>query len=81
MEEEPYFCLLFQFTFAKMWLLFAQFEIRQKNLQAARKIMVRLLTLTVPGLLTKGEVTSLWLCLTGDGNWKVSQEQAAEGLH
>lgn len=40
------FFLLFQFTFAKMWLLFAQFEIRQKNLQAARKIMVRLLTLT-----------------------------------
>ncbi|XP_075872014.1 crooked neck-like protein 1 isoform X2 [Nelusetta ayraudi] len=28
-----------KFTFAKMWLLFAQFEIRQKNLQAARKIM------------------------------------------
>lgn len=46
-EEEPYFFLLLQFTFAKMWLLFAQFEIRQKNLQAARKIMVRLLTLTL----------------------------------
>lgn len=45
MEEERCFCLLFQFTFAKMWLLFGQFEIRQKNLQAARKIMVRLLTL------------------------------------
>uniref|UniRef100_A0AAX7UPA2 Crooked neck-like protein 1 n=1 Tax=Astatotilapia calliptera TaxID=8154 RepID=A0AAX7UPA2_ASTCA len=28
-----------KFTFAKIWLLFAQFEIRQKNLQAARKIM------------------------------------------
>uniref|UniRef100_A0AAV2K7H8 Crooked neck-like protein 1 n=1 Tax=Knipowitschia caucasica TaxID=637954 RepID=A0AAV2K7H8_KNICA len=28
-----------KFTFAKMWLLFAQFEIRQRNLQAARKIM------------------------------------------
>lgn len=42
-EEEPYVLLLLQFTFAKMWLLFAQFEIRQKNLQAARKIMVRLL--------------------------------------
>lgn len=27
------------FTFAKIWLLFAQFEIRQKNLQAARKIL------------------------------------------
>uniref|UniRef100_A0A669CL94 Crooked neck pre-mRNA splicing factor 1 n=1 Tax=Oreochromis niloticus TaxID=8128 RepID=A0A669CL94_ORENI len=31
-----------KFTFAKIWLLFAQFEIRQKNLQAARKIMVKL---------------------------------------
>lgn len=28
------------FTFAKLWLLFAQFEIRQKNLSAARKILV-----------------------------------------
>ena len=27
------------FTFAKMWLLYAHFEVRQKNLQAARKIM------------------------------------------
>ncbi|KAK5650608.1 hypothetical protein RI129_001637 [Pyrocoelia pectoralis] len=27
------------FTFSKMWLLFAQFEIRQKNLTAARKIL------------------------------------------
>lgn len=31
---------LFQFTFAKIWLLFAQFEVRQKNLQNARKVMV-----------------------------------------
>ncbi|ELT94667.1 hypothetical protein CAPTEDRAFT_207252 [Capitella teleta] len=28
-----------KFTFAKMWLLFAQFEIRQKNLTKARKIL------------------------------------------
>ncbi|KAM4521453.1 crooked neck-like protein 1 [Odontesthes bonariensis] len=28
-----------KFTFAKIWLLFAQFEIRQKNLQGARKTM------------------------------------------
>lgn len=28
------------FTFAKIWLLFAQFEIRQKSLQGARKVMV-----------------------------------------
>lgn len=27
------------FTFSKVWLLFAQFEIRQKNLTAARKIL------------------------------------------
>lgn len=31
-----------QFTFAKIWLLYSQFEIRQKNLQGARKVMVRL---------------------------------------
>ena len=31
-----------KFTFAKMWLLFAKFEIRQKNLTGARKILVRL---------------------------------------
>lgn len=30
-----------KFTFAKIWLLFAKFEIRQKNLQSARKILVR----------------------------------------
>jgi crooked neck len=29
-----------KFTFAKMWLMFAKFEIRQKNLQNARKILV-----------------------------------------
>ena len=28
-----------KFTFAKIWLLFAQFEIRQKDIRAARKIM------------------------------------------
>ena len=31
-----------QFTFAKVWIMFAQFEIRQLNLQAARKILVKL---------------------------------------
>jgi len=29
-----------KFTFAKVWLMFAKFEIRQKNLQAARRILV-----------------------------------------
>ncbi|XP_077367599.1 crooked neck-like protein 1 [Festucalex cinctus] len=28
-----------KFTFAKIWLLYSQFEIRQKNLQGARKVM------------------------------------------
>ncbi|KAM6906681.1 crooked neck-like protein 1 [Lycodopsis pacificus] len=28
-----------KFTFAKIWLLYAQFEIRQKNLQGARRVM------------------------------------------
>jgi len=32
-----------RFTFAKIWLLFAHFEVRQKNLSAARKILVRVL--------------------------------------
>lgn len=36
---------LLQFTFAKIWLLYAQFEIRQKNLQGARKVMVSFKTL------------------------------------
>ncbi len=30
-----------KFTFSKIWLMFAKFEIRRKNLQAARKILVR----------------------------------------
>jgi len=29
-----------RFTFAKVWLLFAHFEVRQKNLPVARKILV-----------------------------------------
>ena len=28
------------FTFAKVWLLYAYFEVRQKNLAAARKVLV-----------------------------------------
>lgn len=28
------------FTFAKVWLLFAHFEVRQKNLQGTRRILV-----------------------------------------
>ena len=29
-----------QFTFGKVWLLYAQFEIRQKDLKAARQALV-----------------------------------------
>ena len=29
-----------QFTFGKVWLLYAQFEIRQKDLKAARQAFV-----------------------------------------
>ena len=28
------------FTFAKIWIMFAHFEVRQKNLTRARKILV-----------------------------------------
>ena len=32
--------LILQFTFGKVWLLYAQFEIRQKDLKAARQALV-----------------------------------------
>lgn len=32
--------LFLQFTFGKVWLLYAQFEIRQKDLKAARQALV-----------------------------------------
>ena len=32
--------LSLQFTFAKLWLLYAQFEIREKNIKAARQALV-----------------------------------------
>lgn len=31
-----------KFTFAKIWIMLSHFEIRQKNLQAARKAMVNI---------------------------------------
>lgn len=37
-----------KFTFAKLWIMFAQFEVRQLNLGAARKIMVRMALLSEP---------------------------------
>jgi crooked neck len=30
-----------RFTFAKLWIMFAQFELRMLNVTSARKIMVR----------------------------------------
>ena len=32
--------IFIQFTFGKVWLLYAQFEIRQKDLKAARQALV-----------------------------------------
>jgi len=32
-----------KFTFAKIWIMFAYFEIRQKDVTQARKIMVRII--------------------------------------
>src|ERR1044072_3023856 len=36
------------FTFAKIWLMAAQFEIRQKNLAVARKILVLICKIFTP---------------------------------
>lgn len=33
--------LICRFTFAKIWLLFAHFEVRQRDLSAARKLLGR----------------------------------------
>ena len=38
--SEQSFRLFSQFTFGKVWLLYAQFEIRQKDLKAARQALV-----------------------------------------
>ena len=38
--SEQSFRLFLQFTFGKVWLLYAQFEIRQKDLKAARQALV-----------------------------------------
>uniref|UniRef100_A0A665UMZ9 Pre-mRNA-splicing factor Syf1/CRNKL1-like C-terminal HAT-repeats domain-containing protein n=1 Tax=Echeneis naucrates TaxID=173247 RepID=A0A665UMZ9_ECHNA len=45
-----------KFTFAKIWLLYAQFEIRQKNLQGARKVMVRLSKRAMTAVLWKSYI-------------------------
>jgi len=36
----PFSSFFLQFTFGKVWLLYAQFEIRQKDLKAARQALV-----------------------------------------
>ncbi|KAI8069529.1 hypothetical protein BC940DRAFT_297956 [Gongronella butleri] len=45
-----------RFTFAKIWLLFAQFEIRQLNLAAARKILGRAIGQCPKNKLFKGYI-------------------------
>ncbi|CAG0911091.1 unnamed protein product, partial [Cyprideis torosa] len=44
------------FTFAKIWLLFAQFEIRQKNLPAARKLLDKAIELCPKDKLFRGYI-------------------------
>lgn len=43
------------FTFSKIWLLYAQFEIRHKNLTAARKTLVSNKLKLADGLCYSGE--------------------------
>lgn len=45
-----------KFTFAKIWLLFAKFEIRQKNLFAARKILGQAIGMCPKDKLFKGYI-------------------------
>ncbi|KAJ3510460.1 hypothetical protein NLJ89_g4661 [Agrocybe chaxingu] len=45
-----------QFTFAKLWLLFAKFEIRQLDLNAARKILGNAIGMCPKGALFKGYI-------------------------
>lgn len=45
-----------KFTFAKVWLLFAQFEMRQMNLQAARKSLGRSIGMCPKDKLFKGYI-------------------------
>lgn len=44
------------FTFAKIWLLSAQFEIRQMNVQAARKLLGRAIGQCPKNKLFKGYI-------------------------
>jgi crooked neck len=45
-----------QFTFAKLWLLYAQFEIRQKNVMAARKTLGMAIGICPKNRLFKGYI-------------------------
>jgi crooked neck len=45
-----------EFTFAKIWLLFAQFEIRQKDVTAARKILGRSIGMCPKAKLFRGYI-------------------------
>lgn len=45
-----------KFTFSKIWLMFAKFEIRQKNLQSARKILGQAIGMCPKDKLFKGYI-------------------------
>ncbi len=57
-----------KFTFAKVWLMFAQFEVRQKDLTAGRKILV---TISAEFLSTRLLIVILYL-LWGSQNFFVT---------
>jgi crooked neck len=44
-----------KFTFAKIWLMFAKFEIRQRNLPAGRKVLGQSLGVCPKDKLFKGK--------------------------
>ena len=64
-----------EFSFSKVWLYFAQFEIRQKNLGAARKILGEALGRAPKSKLFKGYITlelqlgNIDRCRTIYGKW------------
>lgn len=48
-----------KFSFAKIWILAAQFEIRQKDLRAARQILGNAI-----GMAPKDKVKAIGLCIS-----------------
>lgn len=63
-----------------MWLLYAQFEIRQKNLQAARKTMVRFRrSCEVTGRRPDTDVTPRFSCAQGTAIGKCPKNKLLKG--